>query len=63
MTILIIALWLSAAWMTFGGLVFISQIGKPRKPLDHGTAIVSVVLTAGMVAAMVAAALFIAGVS
>lgn len=63
MTVLLIcALWVSAAWMTFGALVSIAQIGKERKPLDHGTAVIVVIVTAGMVTAMIAAALVIAGV-
>ncbi|MEW1990774.1 hypothetical protein [Microbacterium sp. NPDC078849] len=54
---LLIALWAAAVWMTFSAFAVVSQIGKPRAPITPGTAIFSLIVTAAIVVALVAAAI------
>jgi hypothetical protein len=44
------ALWAYAAIITVSTLGMIAMIGKPRKPLDPGTAVISLVINAPLVA-------------
>lgn len=60
MPLLVTVLWVSAAWLTFGALASIGQIGKERKPLTSGVAISVVITTAVIVSALVASALLLA---
>lgn len=57
--LLVIVLWVSAAWLTFGALACISMIGKERKPLTSGVAITTVITSAVIVAALVSAAIIL----
>ncbi|MFJ4173346.1 hypothetical protein [Microbacterium sp. NPDC089696] len=56
MLLLQIVLWVSAAWLTFGALALVSQIGKPRTPPTPGVAIFTLIVTAIIVTAIVIAA-------
>lgn len=56
MTALRIYLWISAALLAFGALSAITQVGKPREPLTHTAAVLTVILTALVIAVMLASA-------
>ena len=54
--ILQIVLWLAAAWLAFGAIANIGQIGKEREPVTPAVAITVVITTAIIVTALVLAA-------
>lgn len=45
--------WFLAAWFLLGNVVSISQIGKPRKPVDTSSAAIGVVISALLIAGLV----------
>ena len=47
------AFWFLASLLTLSGLTAVAQIDKPRKPIDHLTGVLSVVVSALMIAALV----------
>lgn len=47
--------WALIAWLTFGAIVSVTQIGKPKKPTTPGVAAISLVLTLGVIALVVTA--------
>ena len=56
MTVLRIYLWISAGFLAFGALAAVAQVGKPREPLTHMSAVLTVILTALVIAVMLASA-------
>lgn len=48
-----IALYIIAGWNVLGALLMIGFIGRPRKPITPASAIVTVVITAAVVAVLI----------
>lgn len=43
-------LWIVVGWFVLSSLALVSQIGKERKPLTAGTAVVSLIMSGALVA-------------
>jgi hypothetical protein len=41
--------WFIVFWLALGALLTIGQIGKPRKPLQPSVAVISSLITAGLI--------------
>lgn len=54
---LILLLWLCAAFLTFGTLSTIALVGKRREPITPGMAVLTVVINGVIVGVLVSAAL------
>lgn len=59
-TLLVVLLWVGAAWLAFGGLASIAIVNEPRKPLGSGQAVVVVIAAAFISGTMIAAAFALA---
>lgn len=46
-------LWIVVAWLVFGTVVSVTQVGKPRKPLDPGVAATGVVIQGLIISAII----------
>jgi len=60
MSLLIIALWIIAAYGAFSALVVIGGIGKKREPITPGTAIAVLIIWTVIITVIVLAALALA---
>jgi hypothetical protein len=50
-------LWFAAAWLAFGLVMTIVQVGKPRPPLTGGVAATSAIVGGAIIATLIVAAL------
>jgi hypothetical protein len=46
--------WVFVAWLVFGSILTVTQVGKPRKPLTGGVAAIVVVVCALEIVAILA---------
>jgi hypothetical protein len=49
----VIAKWVIVAWCALGALLVISVVGKPRKPLSPGAAVIAVALQTAEIIAII----------
>ncbi len=45
--------WTLAAWLAVGALGSVALVGKPRKPIDPGTAMLTVIVNGLLIAGVV----------
>jgi hypothetical protein len=58
---MIIALWVDAVVLVLAALAIIATVGKPRKPITGGEAVVAVIITSVQAGLVISAALTLAG--
>ena len=45
--------WFLIGWWAFGALLTVGMVGKPRKPIDPGTAVVTILIHAALIVLLV----------